>query len=74
VGQIFRHADFKEIEKGTTIFREGEVGDLTYIILSGTVSVYKYSEEFGGRELVVNTLGDGQQFGELSIIAQPGVD
>jgi hypothetical protein len=32
---------------------------MAYVILAGTVTVSKSDDEFGGREVVVNTLTDG---------------
>jgi CRP-like cAMP-binding protein len=40
-----------------------------YVILRGSVSVLKCSDEFGSLAVVVNTLLDGDKFGELSLIS-----
>ena len=40
-----------------------------YVILTGSVTVLRSSAELGGRTLVVNTLYDGDAFGELSLIS-----
>jgi CRP-like cAMP-binding protein len=57
--QIFEIANHRVFKKGETVFEQGAFGDMTYIILSGSVSVLKRAEEFGNREVVVNTLRDG---------------
>jgi CRP-like cAMP-binding protein len=36
---IIENAEFYKLEAGTTIFRQGDVGDFMYIILMGHVSV-----------------------------------
>lgn len=50
---------------GEVIFRQGEDGSVAYIIERGRVEI---SIEQDGRKLVVAELGDGEIFGEMSII------
>jgi len=42
---------------------------MMYVILYGAIGVIKNSAEFGPNELPVNSLTDGDQFGELAIIS-----
>jgi SulP family sulfate permease len=49
--------------KGEIIFREGEVGDGIYFILSGYVSVFT-----GNRDYRLATFAEGVFFGEMSIL------
>jgi CRP/FNR family cyclic AMP-dependent transcriptional regulator len=48
------------------IFEQGDRGDAMFIIRSGRVKIY--SQDEGGKELTLNLYGDGDFFGEFSII------
>lgn len=50
---------------GETIFEEGDVGDVLYIIQSGEVALSRRA--LGGRRTVAN-LGSGEFFGEMSVV------
>ncbi|MEK6758381.1 MAG: Crp/Fnr family transcriptional regulator [Deltaproteobacteria bacterium] len=52
--------------EGTQIITEGDEGDSVFFIISGKVKVTLYGEE--GREIVLAVLGDGDMFGEMSIM------
>lgn len=63
------------IPAGTAVFREGEVGDLFYIIFSGSVDVLASSTDTHGhaqRSKLVS-LAEGSHFGELALIQGRGV-
>lgn len=49
------------------IFSQGDPGLYMYVILHGSVAVTKHSPEFGAEPLVVSTLYDGENFGDLSL-------
>lgn len=53
-------------EPGDTIVRQGEVGDLFYVITEGEVEVVR--EGADGEEVVVNRLGAGDYFGEVALL------
>jgi CRP-like cAMP-binding protein len=53
----------------TVIFRQGDVGDKLYLIVKGRVAVERQAPEYGNLPVVIATLGDGEQFGELSLIS-----
>ncbi|MBW2149533.1 MAG: cyclic nucleotide-binding domain-containing protein [Deltaproteobacteria bacterium] len=53
-------------EKEETILREGEQGDDAYIICQGTARVFK---NIRGESVLINTLAEGDVFGELAIIS-----
>lgn len=55
----------KSVEPGEVIFHQGEPGSLAYIIERGRVEV---SIEQDGKKRIVAELGDGEIFGEMSII------
>lgn len=50
---------------GDFIFQEGEVGNVAYVVVSGTVEVCKLS---GGKLIALQTLEEGALFGEMAII------
>jgi putative ABC transport system ATP-binding protein len=49
---------------GEVLFRQGDAGDLVYVVESGGVEVYH--ELFGGGEEPLDVLGPGRYFGELA--------
>jgi len=53
---------------GDTIIAEGEIGDIAYLIVSGSVEV---SIGSGAKERIVATLHSGEVFGEMCLIV-PG--
>jgi len=55
----------KEFTRGTVLFREGDPGVEMYVIQSGKVTI---SKRVGTVEKVLSTLGQGEFFGEMSIL------
>ncbi|SDL17709.1 cAMP-binding domain of CRP or a regulatory subunit of cAMP-dependent protein kinases [Maridesulfovibrio ferrireducens] len=53
--------------KGDVIFREGDMGNVAYIITKGTVNIVK---QIHGVNNVLATLGSGEIFGEMAIISR----
>lgn len=51
---------------GETIFREGESGDLAYIILSGAVRIW--TRNTGAQAVTLALLGPNDFFGELAVL------
>ncbi len=51
---------------GEIIFRQGERGDAMFIIRVGRVKIYSVGD--GGKELTLNVYGEGDFFGEFSLI------
>jgi len=70
---IIKNAKYVSLPARTTIFNQGDIGDVMYIILKGRVVVEKQSPEYGNLPLVVAILKDGFHFGELSLIDQDKV-
>jgi EAL domain-containing protein (putative c-di-GMP-specific phosphodiesterase class I) len=58
---LFRHT----VPAGALIFREGEVGDVAYIVDRGRVEIAALR---GGRKTVLAHLGPGELFGEMALI------
>ena len=50
---------------GDVIFEEGSVGRHMYVIISGSVRIFKKTE---GGDAVVATLGKGELFGEMALV------
>lgn len=50
-----------EYEQGTTVFKEGDIGDSMYIIYKGEVSIHKSNKTLA-------TLKEKEVFGELSLL------
>jgi CRP-like cAMP-binding protein len=52
--------------KGVIIFHEGSLGETLYIIEAGKVRIFALTES--GQEISVNIYGQGEVFGELSVL------
>ena len=57
------------IGKGRVLFREGEVGDQLFVVVSGKLKLAQAAPD--GRENVLSVLGPAEMFGELSLF-DPG--
>ena len=57
------------LERGDTLFREGDQGDRLYVIGEGKIKLGRTSVD--GRENLLAVLGPGEMFGELSLF-DPG--
>ena len=60
----------RAIEKGEVILRQGDIADSIYIIVAGQVKIYMTDEHDSNREVIVNTLGAGDFFGEIPLFDQ----
>jgi CRP-like cAMP-binding protein len=56
----------RSFESGEIIFEQGERGDAMFIIRLGRVKIYSAGD--GGKELTLNVYGEGDFFGEFSLI------
>ena len=56
----------RELSDGQVIFREGDQGDDAYIVEKGAVAI---SIQNGRRRKIIATLGPGEIFGEMALIA-----
>ena len=66
---LAEHGAVKAYPKNTIIVSEGDRSDSLYVILSGKVKVYLADEE--GKEVVLNTQGPGEYFGEIILDEGP---
>ena len=57
----------KKVNKGETIFSEGDRGKGFFVVLDGRVKIYKVSAE--GKEQILHIFGQGQPFGEVPVFA-----
>jgi len=63
------HGTVKAYPKNAVIISEGDRSDSLYVILTGKVKVYLADEE--GKEMVLNTQGPGEYFGEIILDEGP---
>ncbi|MBN2657029.1 MAG: Crp/Fnr family transcriptional regulator [Spirochaetales bacterium] len=61
--EISREGKIVSVEKNSTVFREGDKGDRVYLLLDGSVKLYRVTEE--GRDIIVRILSGGELFGEI---------
>jgi CRP/FNR family transcriptional regulator len=55
----------RRVDGGGLVFREGDPADGCYVVLEGTVRIYK---ERGGHETTLATLKQGEIFGEMALL------
>lgn len=64
--QLENRSQVRRCPKNTILFMEGDVSDRLFIINEGLVCVH--TEDAEGRQLILNYMGIGESFGELSLI------
>jgi CRP-like cAMP-binding protein len=62
-------ATLRSVPAGTIVIREGDVPDSFYVVISGSVKVF--TSDADGKELVLDTKGAGQYFGEMMLDDNP---
>lgn len=55
----------QEINRGQTIFSEGDEGVGFYVVISGLIKIYKLSPD--GKEQILHILGRGEPFAEAAV-------
>ena len=56
-------------QAGDRIFKEGDEGNMAYVVQSGEVEIFKTIDD---KEVILGTVGQGGIFGEMALIdAQP---
>jgi len=55
----------RHIDKGKYIFRQDEVGDMAFLVVSGTVEIVKQVDD---REVTLGSVSNGGIFGEMALI------
>jgi CRP/FNR family transcriptional regulator, cyclic AMP receptor protein len=66
---LAEHGTVKSYPKNAVIVSEGDHSDSLYVVLSGKVKVYLADEE--GKEVLLNTQGPGEYFGEVILDEGP---
>ena len=69
LGALAQRAVTRAYPKGSIIINEGDETDSLYIVLSGKVKVFLADEE--GREVILDTHGPGEYFGEMVLDEGP---
>ena len=59
------HAVTRTYRKNTIVINVGDAGDSMYMVQSGQLKVFLSDDE--GKEIVINVMGPGEYFGELSL-------
>jgi len=63
---LARHFVLRHFPKNTIVIHEGDDTNSLYVVLEGKVKVYLADE--AGKEVVLNTQGAGEYFGEVSLL------
>lgn len=62
LAQLFQHAtDLQSLSAGQALFKEGDKGDLMYVLMTGTAEIIVHDR-------VVENAGPGTLFGEMAMI------
>jgi len=69
LGALAQRAVTRAYPKGAVIINEGDETDSLYIVLSGKVKVFVANED--GREVILDTHGPGEYFGEMVLDEGP---
>ena len=56
----------RKYPKNSMIILEEEMGDVVFIVMSGTVKITRVNDE--GKEVILAMLGSGEVFGEMAIL------
>ena len=64
--QLCRYAKHSTLKRGATIFSKGDAGNSLFAVISGTVKISISSVD--GRNAILNLIGAGQIFGEMSVL------
>jgi len=65
---LVREMELESHDEGSVIIAEGDPGSSMYLIVSGEVKVYTRGTGKGGGSLYLAKLGDGDFFGEVSVL------
>lgn len=68
--KLIKASVFKKYESDEIIIKQGEAGDSMFVILRGSIKIVKSSPEFGNLKLTINSMYDGETFGELALLSE----
>lgn len=64
-------AEVIKYEIGDVIIKQGDVGECMFVILKGSVNIHRKAPEYHNLEIIVNSIYDGEAFGELALLSDP---
>ena len=67
--ELDRLSAMKSVPKRTTLYFPNQPSDSLFLLKEGRVKIFRLSEE--GREIILDFLGPGEIFGELSLADEP---
>jgi len=67
---LMKIVTFRQLEKGQALFWEGDAARGFFVLLDGSVRIYKTSPE--GKEFTIHRLHPGQMFAEAAIFSSGG--
>lgn len=70
ISEFAKKSFLTHFEPGDTIISQGDKGDNMYIILTGCITVMKKCEDFGNLDVQINSLYQGETFGEMALLAE----
>ena len=66
---IYLCAKIQNFDPGDIVFNEGDPGDDMYVIIKGSVIINKRLSEVRNHPLIICSLYDGRQFGDVSVLS-----
>lgn len=66
--KIYEVSHIVNYRPGEVVFSQGDKGENLYIIIKGSINIIKSSKEFGGQAIIVNSVYDGDHFGDIALI------
>jgi CRP/FNR family cyclic AMP-dependent transcriptional regulator len=63
---VERHSALRSVRRNTVVIQKGDESGVLYVVISGRLKVSVADEQ--GKEVILNTLGSGDYFGELAIL------
>jgi len=65
---LYMHMKSRSFRSGSLLFNEGDPGNEMYVIAKGSISIFVILAN--GKELLISEIGEGNFFGEMSIVEQ----
>jgi cAMP-binding proteins - catabolite gene activator and regulatory subunit of cAMP-dependent protein kinases len=72
--KLIESSMLKSYQSDEVIIEQGEVGDSMFVILTGSIKILKTSSDFGNINLTINSMYDGDTFGELALLSEESND
>ena len=66
--ELDRITTMSAVRKGKVFYRPDEMGEVLFLLKKGHVQMYRISQD--GKKLIIDTLGPGTIFGEMSLVGQ----